>query len=148
MSIGKQGTSYVQNDIPWQKITYENTDSGFMAALPGTVQVGTVNGEVFGFSRHQDVVYEIHTHMSQRYAPPSTEKAFLQELEKAFSKQATIAMTRPTQKRVKYSAELHFLTESKVIQLYCSSNCLYWAIVEGKDLSLAPLFFESIQVTK
>lgn len=75
------------------------------------------------------------------------EKDFIRELAKAF-KDASISSISPTQEKVKYCADINFNDDNKIVRAFCSINRLYWAVVEGADLSLAPLVFDSFQVTK
>jgi hypothetical protein len=148
MSIGREGTPYVKNGIEWQKVSYKNDDTGFTAAMPGTLGSGISNGDVFSYSHYQDVDYEINCSLNERYVLPKKEAQFMEQVSDVFESRALIIPIHSNQKKVKYIAELHFNEESRVIRIYCSKNCLYWAHVEGEDLSLAPLFFDSIEITQ
>lgn len=148
MSIGRIGELYWENNIPWQKIKYENDDSGFIASIPGTPSSGLANGFVYSGSNYQNVYYEVNTSLYQRYIPPASEKEFLRQVQEAFLNKGTVSAVNSTQKTVKYIADIHFTNECKIVRVYCSRNCLYWAIVKGENLSYAPLFFEALQITK
>lgn len=147
MSIERIGSAYLDNGVEWQAMKYENDDSGFEVKIPGSPASGMANGDVYVYSRYQNVDYEIHCSLNGRYKPPKTEKKFMQEIENLFSKDAKITAIPSNQKKVKYIAELNFINGSKTVRIYCSKNCLYWVIVQGPDLSLAPQFYESVNIT-
>lgn len=148
MSIGRDGASYFENDIEWQKVSYENDDVGFIALIPGSPKSGIAGENVFTYSKYQDVDYEIHCSLNERYIPPENEKMFIQQIENAFSNNVIISSIQSNQRKVKYIAEIYFYEKNKIARVYCSQNYLYWMLVQGKDLSIAPLFFEAIEITK
>lgn len=147
MSIGREGTSYFENDIEWQRVSYKDDDAGFEALIPGSPSSGISNGDVYTHSKYQNVRYEIHCRLNERYKPQKKEQNFIQKVAEAFE-EALVEPIISDQKTVKYIAEIYYNEESKIARVYCSKNCLYWAIVEGEDLSLAPIFFDSIEITK
>jgi hypothetical protein len=147
-SIGRDGDSYVENEIEWQNVSYSNDDVGFVASIPGSPKSGVSNGDAFTYSQYRGVDYEIHTSLNDRFAPPSSERELIQEIETAFGDKANIVLIPSNQAKVKYIAELSFNNESKIARIYWSHNSIYWAIVEGKDLSLAPQFFDTLKITK
>ncbi len=148
LSFGQDGAPYVENNIKWQPVKYENDDAGFKAAHPGSPHTGLSGGDVYTYSQYKGADYEIHTSLTKRYQPPKNEIAFMQQVENAFADEADIIAVPSSQKTVKYIAELYFKKTNKVVRIYCSSNSLYFDIVEGKDLTLFPLFFDTIQITK
>ncbi len=148
MSIGKKGEPYLENNIQWQQVEYVNSDAGFLAALPGTPSSGLSNGYVFSGSHYEKDYYEINASLSQRYTPPATEREFIRQVEEAFKDEATVTPVSLKQGQVRYCADIHYTKESKKVRLFCSRNCLYWAIIEGDNLTLAPSFFNSVQITK
>lgn len=148
MSIGREGPSYFENEIEWQKVAYKNDDTGFTATIPGSPKSGMSNGDVYTYSNYQGVSYEINCSLNQRYIAPKKETKFMDQVKNAFENEALVEAIKPTQKKVKYIAEMRFNDSKKICRIYCSKNCLYKALVEGDDLSLAPLFFDSIQITE
>jgi hypothetical protein len=86
--------------------------------------------------------------MGATHKPPKKEKDFIAELKKAFGSAASISSVPSTQKVVNYCVELRFKDNTKIIRVFCSNNCTYWAIVQGSDFSLAPIVFDSFKVTK
>lgn len=148
MSIGRDGTSYFENDVEWQKVSYRNDDAGFEALIPGSPISGISNGDVYVHSKYQNVHYEIHCSLDERYKPQKKEQNFIQKVAEAFEEESTVEPIGSDQKTVKYIAEIYHNEGNKITRVYCSKNCLYWAIVEGENLSLAPLFFDSIEITK
>lgn len=147
-SIGREGSPYVENGINWQGVCYKNNDAGFIASMPGSPTSGISGGDAYSYSNYKDVDYEIHTSLSTRYTPPKKEKDFIKQVQDAFIGEATVVPVSSNQSNVKYIAEIYFNEESKIVRVYCSNNCLYWAIVDGNDLSLAFLFFDMIIITK
>lgn len=92
--------------------------------------------------------HEIHTSYNSRYLPPKTEKEFTQQVKEAFTESVKVISIPSNQKTIKYICELYFNDGSKVVRLICSSNNLYWCLVQGNDLTLAPLFFDTVKITK
>lgn len=148
MSIGREGPSYIENEIEWQKVSYDNDDTGFTARIPGSPKSGLSGGDVYTYSNYRGVSYEINCSLNERYIAPKKENKFMNQVRNAFEKDAVVEAIKPNQKKVKYIAELRFNETNKICRIYCSKNCLYKAIVEGEDLSLAHLFFDSIQITE
>lgn len=148
MSIGRDGPSYIQDGIEWQHVYYKDSDAGFTGTLPGSPMSGISNGCAYSGSEYNDVIFEFHTQLGEQYNPPKKEKDFINELYEAFGTEALISSVYSTQKRVKYCADIIFNDGNKMIRVFCSKNRLYWAIIAGADLSLAPFVFESFQVTK
>jgi len=148
LSIGREGPSYVENGVEWQKVCYENIDVGFIASIPGSPTSGISGAYAFTRSNYQDVGYVINSNLNERYTPPEEEIDFIQQIKNGFEGQATVLPIASNQKTVKYIAELYFNDGSVIGRIYCSKNCLYFAIVKGKDLSLAPFFFDTIKITK
>lgn len=148
MSVGRDGAPYTENAVQWQPVKYEDRDTGFVAALPGEPKSGFSNGNVYAYSKFKQTSYEIHSSLNKRYQPPEEEKLFLDQIETAFSEEAQVKSISSEQSNILYIAEIHFKSADKIVRLYCSSNQLYWAIVAGDDLTLAPDFFETIQITK
>jgi len=66
----------------------------------------------------------------------------------AFGDAVEIQPIPSNQRRVKYVVDLVWKEKNKMARVFCSSNQLYWALVEGQNLSLAPFFFETVQITK
>lgn len=148
LSIGREGDPYFENGIDWQKVCYKNENSGFEAVLPGSPSSGLSGKDVFTHSNYLDVDYEIHCSYATSFIVPKTAKLFLQKIEEVFGHEAMVITLPSNQKKVKYIAEIYYNEENKVVRVFCSKNWLYWAIVQGEDLSLAPLFFESIKISK
>lgn len=148
LSIGRVGDAFFEEDTCWQRVVYKNDDAGFEAAIPGSPKSGLSNDTVYTYSKYQNVDYEIHCSLTERYTAPKSEANFIRQVEEAFGNDAEVTAIATNQKTVKYIAEMYFINESKIIRIYCGKNRLYWAIVEGEDLTLAPLFFESIDITK
>ena len=148
LSIGRVGSSYEENGIVWQDVSYDNNDVGFVGSIPGSPKSGISSGYAFTYSRYLGVDYEINSEVNDRYTPPRKEKNFIQELEEDFGDEAKISPVPSSQGKVKYIADMHYNNGKKVVRVFCSKNCLYYAIVEGNDLSMAPSFFDSIEITK
>ena len=148
LSIGRDGSSYVQDGIEWQKVCYKDSDAGFTGTLPGSPSSGISDGWAFSSSKYNGVLFEFHTELGAIYNPPETEKEFINGLYEVFGTKASISPISSPQKNVKYCAEMIFNNENKIGRVFCSENRLYWAIVDGADLSLAPFVFDSFQVTQ
>ncbi len=147
-SIGKEGQPYFENSIEWQPVKYDDDDAGFYMAFPEMPKCGLSNGDVYAYSKYKNVHYEMHTSLSGRFLPPKKEYDFMMLVNDAFAAEAEILVIPSSQKNVKYIAEIYWNKMGKVVRLYCSSNQLYWVIVEGEDLTLAPLFFDTVNITK
>jgi len=148
MSIGRDGASYLDNSIEWQEVSYKNDDAGFIASIPGSPSSGISGAMVYIYSEYQGVEYEIHSDLNDRYAPPKKERDFIKQLEEVFVCRGKVLPVASNQAKVKYIAEILHYEGNQITRVYCSKNCLYWAIVAGKDLSIAPIFFETIEITK
>lgn len=148
LSIGRDGDPYIQDGIEWQKVYYNDTDAGFTGILPGSPKSGMSNGYCYSTSQYNGVFYEFHTLLGRRYNPPKTEADFISQLNEAYGTEVSITPVSPTQKKVKYCADIICNDGKKIVRIFWSQNCLYWAIVEGEDLSLAFFVFDSFQVTK
>lgn len=146
MSIGREGEPFFIEDIQWQHVCYKNNDAGFTATIPGEPRSGIANSDAYTHSNYKGVNYEIHCSLSKRIVPWKKYELFVQEVKNAFE-EAQVVEVVSDQPNVKYVVDVYFINTSKAIRLFCSHNCLYWAIVEGGDLSLASLFFDSIQIT-
>ena len=148
MFVGRDGDPYWSDGIEWQQVKYDNRDNGFSAHLPGKVTSGLTNGNVYCFSEYDSTYYEVHVSLNQRYQPPKKESQFINQLKEAFGCDVSIRSIPSGQKRVRYIVELCWGEEGKIARIYCTSNQIYWAAVEGDNLDLAPLFFDKIQITK
>lgn len=148
MTIGPEGESYEENNIVWQPVQYENDDTGFSAALPGDPQSGIADGNAYCYSKYDHVHYQIHTMLNGYYQPPSNQKKFLKQIEEALGSVAIIQPVDSQLKNVEYVVDLYWFDTERVTRVFCSSNQLYWANVQGPDLTLAPLFFDKIRITK
>jgi len=147
-SVGRDGDPYFEEAVSWQPVKYVNHDCGYKAALPGDSRSCLANDLVYNYSEFEGTVYEIHTNLNGRYQPPKTEHEFLTQIEVAFGDIVEIQPILSNQRKVKYVVDLVWKEKNKMARLFCSSNQLYWALIEGNDLSLAPFFFETVQITK
>ena len=148
LSIGRDGPSYIQDGIEWQNVYYKESDAGFTGTLPASPVSGISNGYVYCGSSYNNVFFEFQTPLEGKYHPPKTKQDFINECHEAFGAEASISYISPTQTKVKYCADIIFNDGNKIVRLFSSKNRLYWAIVEGPDLSLAPFVFDSFQVTR
>lgn len=148
MSIGRDGQPFYVGDVQWQAVKFEDKEIGFTANIPGSPKSGLSNADVFSGSTYQNIYYEINTELNARYTPPKTSKEFLKQVSEAYSDEATVQMIPPAQANVKYIADVLYHSQNKLVRVLCSRNQLYYAIVEGSDLSLAHTFFNSIIITK
>lgn len=147
-SIGRDGDPYWENNVQWQRVKYDNGDTGFTASLPGEPKSGLVNMYAYSQSYHDGAYYEIHTSINERYKPPKKESDFVKQVKDAISSPADIVAIRCKMKNVKYVVEIRYKGTTDVSRIYCSSNQLYWALVEGKNAKLASQFFDSIKITR
>lgn len=148
LSIGRDGSSYIQDEIEWQDVSYKDTDAGFTGTLPGSPRSGLIDGCAYCMSDYNGTLFQFNTEIGVTYKPPKKEKDFIRQLSEAFGDDASISSISLSQKNVKYCAELNFHDGDKIIRVYSSKNRLYFAIIEGEDLSLAPFVFDSFQITK
>ena len=146
--IGKKGKSFTHDNVLWQPVEYVDKDVGFKASIPGVPNSGLANEFVYSGSVYDGVTYEVHSNLKTRFAPPTKKSDFLILLKQSFPKDVEVVLIPTTKKNVLYLAEIRFSKEEKLARIYCSKNQLYWAIVQGDDFSLAPYFFDSVQITK
>lgn len=152
MYFGHQGNPYVENEISWQPIRFEDDDnSGFKAAFPGEPRSGISTPWYFVNSKYQETIYEIHTHMNHLF-DWNSEDDFIDECNKAFaSEYAILSVAELTIPHVKKCVEiLKYDSNSKdlvkILRIYWTADKrLYYAIIEGKDFSLVSDFFNKIQ---
>ena len=147
MSIGRDGEAFFIANDPWQGVVYENNDAGFTATIPGEPRSGIANSDAYTYSHYNGVDYEIHCSLNQRIIPWKKYHLFAQQVKDAFA-DAEVVKVVLDQPNVKYAVDVNFSNKAKAVRIICSHNCLYYAIVEGNDLSLAPLFFDSVIITK
>ena len=145
-SIGREGNPVTIQGESWQKVKYDNKSSYFSAMLPGEPMSGMGNGDVYSHSEYQGTYFEIKTGMNETYTPPKTPALFLKEACGAFAKEGKVSLVKPGQSGAKYVTEIVYKTGDKILRVYASKKHLYYAMIEGKDLSLAPTFFDSIVV--
>lgn len=144
-SIGRDGTPVTIENISWQPVKYVDSDVGFTALLPGSPSSGFASGDVYVYSIYDEVHYEINCSMGGRYSPLATEALFVNQIVAA-NAGAKVTSVPVNQPNIKYIVDI--VSEGSMVRLFCSTNQLYWAIVEGSDLSLATTFFDSIKITK
>ena len=70
LSIGRVGSSYEENGIVWQDVSYDNNDVGFVGSIPGSPKSGISSGYAFTYSRYLGVDYELNSEVNDRYTPP------------------------------------------------------------------------------
>ncbi|MCP5469225.1 MAG: hypothetical protein H7A36_01810 [Chlamydiales bacterium] len=145
-TIGRDGEPYTFEGNEWQNCTYENGAFGFAAAFPGKPFSGIANSNAYAHSQHNGTDYEVHCSIAQSYTPPPSQQLFMQQVQAAFGKDGIVKMMSVDQSGALYVAQITFRGVNRVVRIYCSSNQLYWAIVQGDDFTLAPAFFNSIRV--
>jgi hypothetical protein len=150
LSIGRNGTAYEENGISWQPVQLNDNNQGFTAALPGQPRSGISTPWYFVYSKHQMTDYEIHTSASERFLPPGSEADFLKSMENDIEENEYFVPITAAAPEVLYAAEIY--TNDKQTgemvkiwrQYWTADNRIYYAIVEGQNLSLAPEFFNKI----
>ncbi|MDN3508306.1 MAG: hypothetical protein P0S94_05245 [Simkaniaceae bacterium] len=144
-SVGREGDPVKIHGHSWQKVKYDNGDAYFSAMLPGEPRSGMSGAGIYSGSNYNGTSFEINTSYGQRYTSGKTKKLFLSEVKKVFSKYGNVKLIKPVPGS-KYCAEVKYSSGKEIRQVYASPNFLYYAIVEGDDLSLASQFFKSVVV--
>jgi hypothetical protein len=73
------GSSYEENGIARQDVSYDNNDVGFVGSIPGSPKSGIRSGCAFTYSRYLGVDYEINSEVNDRFTPPRKEKNFIHQ---------------------------------------------------------------------
>jgi hypothetical protein len=150
MSIGRNGSPYVENGISWQPVQFTENNQGFTAAVPGQPKSGITTPWYFVYSNYEKTDYEIHTSANERFLPPSSDADFLTTMEKLIDANEYFIPVEAAFPEVLYAAEVSTNDQEtgdlvKIWRLYWTAdNRMYYAVVDGPDLSLAPEFFNKI----
>lgn len=146
LSIGRDGQAYTLNGVSWQPVRYSDNQAGFVAILPGSPSSCMTGDEVYTSSKFNDSHYKVLSYYKSVYTPPQTAELFLEVIKNANPTALELSLIPSTQNNVLYIVQACFPQE-KIIRFFCSRNKIYQMIFQGKDTSLAPTFFESMQVT-
>lgn len=153
MSIGRNGSPYEENGISWQPVQFNENGQGFKAALPGQPKSGITGAWYFVYSNYEETDYEIHTSCRARSLPPSSDADFLTYMEKEIDDNEYFVPVDAALPDVLYAAEISTNNKEtgnleKIYRLYWTADKrIYYAVVSGPNLSLAPDFFKTITFT-
>lgn len=148
-SIGKEGNPFVSDGISWQKVYFDNDETGFTAVMPGSPVSGISQGFAYCYSDFEGVKYEIKISLNQKLVVPDSAESFLNELNQLFGAHCQINLLKNQDPNVKYTVELKLNSNDKIGRFLVShNNALYTALVAGDNLSFAEQFLESIVITK
>lgn len=151
MSIGRNGKPFEEKGTQWQPMQFEDQGTGVRAAFPGSPTSGISSPWYFMFSEFNSVGYEIHTAMSKSLKFPKSKKDFEKELQKELTKNDSYTVLKLSDPNVLFAADIKNEkgAPAKMVRIFYTSDLrIYYAIVEGPDLSLAPDFFNKIQFFK
>lgn len=134
--------------IKWHAVAYEDGNRRINAKLPGKPEEIIKNGDLCLFhSTHCDVHYLFYFRPAFLFHPPATLEEFIERF--SYLENAQIMALSPKQPHLRYLLQIHMINTpgmEAILRVYATENTLYFAMVEGGDLSFAGDFFRSIQI--
>jgi len=136
----------------WHPIVYKDEYRSFRAKFPGILEETLKNERLCFFqSAREDVRYAIFFKPDNAFSPPATLEEFLERFKHLDS--AQVIALKPVQPRVVYLLQIHMFNEMdgavrSILRVYATENTLYFAMVDGGDLSFSGDFFHSLEFEK
>lgn len=148
--IGKLGDAITLEERSWQPMRLEDGSQGITALFPESPSGGIQSGWYFIYSSVEGTIFEIHTHATNRYVAPSSQKEFMQTLLQIAKNDELVFDIDVSLSGAQFGGEIQTFDQEgtlmKRLQILFIQERAYYAIVEGKDeLGLADSFFESVQ---
>lgn len=139
-------------EINWHPIVYKDEYRSFRAKFPGSLEETIKNERLcFFHSACEDVRYAIFFKPDIDFSPPATLEEFLERFNHLDN--AQVIALKPEQPLVIYLLQVHLFNEMdgavrSILRVYATENTLYFAMVDGGDLSFSGDFFHSLEFEK
>lgn len=137
-------------NIKWYSVAYEDSNRSFIAKLPGNPEEIIKNEQLcFFHSTHREVHYGIYFNPTILFEPPATVEEFIDRYKHLENSQ--IIALKPKQPHLLYLLQINMMNSDgirAVFRVYATETTLYYAMVDGHDLTFAGDFFQSIKIEK
>ena len=150
MSVGREGTPYMQDGIQWQPVYIKDDNGELNAALPGDPHSGFSDGWFWVASEYNGGIYDIKT-PGAKFTPPKTLEVLLAQAQYLLPAGTTINVLESIQPAVRFVLECLIQEDGeapRILRIYTTDKLLFVAAVQDEDLTLSEAFFKTINVIR